>query len=281
MGGTILMGHKATGLYWDNHSQQWRLSAQSGNDTSIARTFTTDHVISSAPIRELVQSIQPRLSENTIKSAKSLGYRDFLTVTLVLKGEELFDDNWIYIHDPSVKVGRIQNFKSWSPEMVPAPEYNCYGLEYFCFEGDGLWSKPDADLISLARSELKKIGLGSQCEFVKGYVVRQAKAYPIYDEHYLTHVDTIRSELEEKLPNLHLVGRNGMHKYNNQDHAIMTSMLTVQNIVEGQRLYDVWQVNQDAEYHESGDRPAEETSTSGLRGVPSRIKIKINDKDVA
>lgn len=257
MGGKILMGHKAESIAFDPASGKWRLTA--GNETILA-----DHVISSAPMRELVHSITPALSAKTQASAKALGYRDFLTVTLVLKGEELFDDNWIYIHDPAVKVGRIQNFKSWSPEMVPSPEYSCYGLEYFCFEGDGLWNMSDADLIDLARTEMSKIRLGADCEFVKGYVVRQPKAYPIYDEHYLSHVDTIRSELEAKLPTLHLVGRNGMHKYNNQDHAIMTAMLTVENILAGRRVFDVWQVNQDAEYHEAGARIE-------LRAVPSRV----------
>jgi len=270
MGGKIHMGQKATSLFWDESSQKWTLATQSATDFSSSTTLTVDHVISSAPIRDLVHSIQPSLSERTLQSAKSLGYRDFLTVTLVLKGAPLFNDNWVYIHDPSVKVGRIQNFKSWSPEMVPDPSYNCYGLEYFCFEGDGLWTAKDAELIELARKELSEIGLGTQCEFVKGYVVRQPKAYPVYDENYLHHVETIRNELETQLPTLHLVGRNGMHKYNNQDHAIMTSMLTVQNILAGKRIYDVWQVNQDAEYHEAGARPSTPGST-GIRDVPSRI----------
>jgi protoporphyrinogen oxidase len=270
MGGTILMGKKVTSLTWDKKSKVWTVLARSTSNPSERITLTADHVISSAPMRELIHSIEPALSSKVVQSASSLGYRDFITVTLVLRGEELFDDNWIYIHDPSVKVGRVQNFKSWSPEMVPDSSYGCYGLEYFCFEGDGLWTKNDGELIDMARVELQKIGLGGQSEFIKGYVVRQPKAYPVYDEHYLGHVETIRSELEATFPTLHLVGRNGMHKYNNQDHAIMTAMLTAENILAGKRMYDVWQVNQDAEYHESGARPSQE-SVSGLRAVPSKV----------
>lgn len=270
MGGKILMGQKVTSLAWDDTRKKWTVLARSAKNPAEKLSLKADHVISSAPMRDLVQSIEPPLPSKVIQSASALGYRDFLTVTLVLKGEELFEDNWIYIHDPSVKVGRIQNFKSWSPEMVPDSSYGCYGLEYFCFEGDGLWNMSDSELIAMARTELRKIGLGKDSEFIKGYIVRQPKAYPVYDEHYLGHVETIRSELETNLPSLHLVGRNGMHKYNNQDHAIMTAMLTAENILAGKRVYDVWQVNQDAEYHEAGARP-DSSSVSGLRAVPSKV----------
>jgi protoporphyrinogen oxidase len=268
MGGIILKGQKASSLTWNNESRSWTVQTTSANGDGKTEIIEADHVISSAPIRELIPAIQPALSSQTVKAAASLGYRDFITVVLILKGEELFDDNWIYIHDPSVKVGRIQNFKSWSPEMVPDESYGCYGLEYFCFEGDGLWTSPDENLVELAKKELYQIGLGRDSQFIRGYVVRQPKAYPVYDEDYSRHVDTIRTELEQRLPSLHLVGRNGMHKYNNQDHAIMTAMLTAQNILAGKKVYDVWQVNQDAEYHEEGSTPS---STSGLRDVPKRV----------
>lgn len=273
MGGEILMGQRVDSLSWDARASRWTIVT---NTNPMAKhdaptRIVADHVISSAPMRELIPAIAPALSDQAIKSSQALGYRDFLTVTLVSKGKELFADNWIYIHDPSVKVGRIQNFKSWSPEMVPDLSYNCYGLEYFCFEGDGLWTAKDGDLIALARSEMNKLGLASPAEFVQGYVVRQPKAYPVYDEHYASHVENIRAEIDARLPTLHLVGRNGMHKYNNQDHAIMTAMLTVQNILAGKKVYDVWQVNQDAEYHESGPRPSPDAGASGLRDVPNRL----------
>jgi protoporphyrinogen oxidase len=214
--------------------------------------------------------VKPAFSERSRRAAESLQYRDFITVALVLKERDRFRDNWIYIHDPEVKVGRIQNFRSWSPEMVPDPELACYGLEYFCFEGDGMWNSSDAELRALAERELTQIGLAEPGDVVDGCVVRQPKAYPVYDDDYSRHVATIRSEIEDRYPGLHLVGRNGMHKYNNQDHAMMTAMLTVRNIIARERIYDVWHVNQDAEYHESGSA-GQQVSTSGLRAVPGKL----------
>ncbi len=155
--------------------------------------------------------------------------------------------------------------------MVPGPDKVCYGLEYFCFEHDGLWNSSDSDLIELAKRELIQIGLAKQGDFIDGCVVRQKKAYPVYDDDYAWHVATVREELDHRYPNLHLVGRNGMHKYNNQDHAMMTAMLCVENILADTRLYDLWQVNSDAEYHEAGPAAAEETSGAALRLVPTRV----------
>jgi protoporphyrinogen oxidase len=222
-------------------------------------------------MRELICGLSPAVSEPTKRAAESLKYRDFLTVMLILKDREMFDDNWIYIHDPSVKVGRVQNFRSWSPEMVPETDKVCYGLEYFCFEHDGLWDSSDKDLIELAKRELIQIGLAKEGDFVDGCVVRQKKAYPVYDDDYARHVATIRQELDTRYPNLHLVGRNGMHKYNNQDHAMMTAMLCAENILAETKLYDLWQVNSDAEYHEGGSAAAEKTNGSALRLVPARV----------
>jgi protoporphyrinogen oxidase len=205
-------------------------------------------------VRELVEKIVPL--PISLFHARALRYRDFLTVALMVNKPDLFPDNWIYIHDPTVRVGRVQNFGSWSPEMVPAG-MSCLGLEYFCFEGDGLWASPDADLIALAKAECARIGLIGVADVVDACVVRQAKAYPVYDDDYRQNVQMVRRDLEQSYPTLHLVGRNGMHKYNNQDHAMMTAMLTARNIVAGERVYDVWNVNEDAEYHEAG--------SSGLR----------------
>jgi protoporphyrinogen oxidase len=221
-------------------------------------------------MRELVRGLTPPVTPSVRKAAESLKYRDFLTVMLIVRANDAFADNWIYIHDPSVKVGRIQNFRSWSPEMVPEPDKACYGLEYFCFEHDGLWDSSDEELIELAKRELVQIGLAKSGDVVDGCVVRQKKAYPVYDDDYARHVATIRDELEERYPNLHLVGRNGMHKYNNQDHAMMTAMLCVENILAEEKLYDLWQVNGDAEYHESGDAPEREHG-SAIRLVPMRV----------
>jgi protoporphyrinogen oxidase len=269
LGGKLEMGCRVTRCSYDETSGNWAVTYKDRQGD--LQTVDAEHIISSAPMRELVCGLSPSVSEQTKRAAASLKYRDFLTVMLILKDRRMFDDNWIYIHDPSVKVGRVQNFRSWSPEMVPDPDKVCYGLEYFCFEHDGLWDSNDSDLIELAKRELVTIGLAKEEDFVDGCVVRQKKAYPVYDDDYALHVATIREELDSRYPNLHLVGRNGMHKYNNQDHAMMTAMLCVENILADTRLYDLWQVNGDAEYHEAGPAAAEETAASGLRLVPTRV----------
>ncbi|HEV8618317.1 MAG TPA: NAD(P)/FAD-dependent oxidoreductase [Candidatus Udaeobacter sp.] len=269
MGGKLEMGCKVTRCSYDEASGSWTVEYKDQQDD--LQTIEAEHVISSAPMRELVCGLSPAVSERTKRAGKSLRYRDFLTVMLILKDRQMFDDNWIYIHDPSVKVGRVQNFRSWSPEMVPDPDKVCYGLEYFCFEHDGLWDSSDNDLIELARRELIQIGLAKEGDLIDGCVVRQKKAYPVYDDDYARHVAIIRQELDDRYPNLHLVGRNGMHKYNNQDHAMMTAMLCVENILADTKLYDLWQVNGDAEYHETGPAAAEETIGTGLRLVPTRV----------
>jgi protoporphyrinogen oxidase len=271
MGGAIHMGSKVVGCRWDGDEGLWNVSYQNADGARFA--IKAQHVISSAPMRLLAKGVTPALSEEAIKAAESLKYRDFLTVMLILKDDPNFTDNWIYIHDPGVKVGRVQNFKSWSPEMVPDPSMNCYGLEYFCFEGDGLWTSSDEALIDQAKRELEKIGLAKAADVVDGCVVRQVKAYPVYDDDYAKNVATVKDELEAKYPTLHLVGRNGMHKYNNQDHAMMTAMLCVQNILAERKIYDLWQVNQDAEYHESGTAGHQKTNgATGLRAVPTKVK---------
>ena len=184
----------------------------------------------------------------------------------MLNTTNVFADTWIYIHDPAVKVGRVQNFGSWSPEMVP-DGMSCLGLEYFCFEGDGLWRATDAELIAMATAEAAKIGLVAAENIVDACVVRQPKAYPIYDDHYRDHMAEIRRDLEANFATLHLVGRNGMHKYNNQDHAMMTAILTARNIIAGERIYDVWDVNEDAQYQEYGVSGA----LASERLVPRRL----------
>ena len=265
-GGEILMGHTMSKLSFDQTSKLWTIAAKTAAGET--KEFTARHVISSAPIRELISSIEPLPACKP--SADSLRYRDFITVSLVVNKPDLFPDNWIYIHEPKVKVGRIQNFRSWSPEMVPDANLACLGLEYFCFEGDGLWAASDADLIDLAKRELAIIGLATEDEVKDGCVVRQKKAYPVYDDAYKTHVETVRCELAANYPTLHLVGRNGMHKYNNQDHAMMTAMLTVQNIMAGETRFDIWNVNEDAEYHEAG-QSGENVALSSVRMVPRKV----------
>jgi protoporphyrinogen oxidase len=208
-----------------------------------------DAFVSTLPIRELVRLLAPAPPAHVREAAEGLSYRDFLTVGLVVDREDLFPDNWIYVHEPGVQVGRLQNFKNWSPSMVADPHRTGLGLEYFCFEGDGLWTRPDADLISLGTEELATLGICRPEEVRGGTVVRQPKAYPVYDDSYGERVGVIREWIERELPNLHLCGRNGMHKYNNQDHSMMTALLVARRITKRSQL-DPWNVNSDAEYQE-------------------------------
>jgi protoporphyrinogen oxidase len=268
-GGQVLMGRTVTACRFDSARNTWTVTTR--NATGRVEEFQGEHMISSMPIRELVAQIEPRLSSEAALAGKSLRYRDFLTVGLIVRDQGRFTDNWIYVHDPAVQVGRVQNYKSWSPEMVPDPAYSSYGLEYFCFEGDGLWTSPDEQLIALAKKEIQQINLANAENIVDGVVIRQKKAYPVYDDTYQQHVDTVRAALEKQFPTLHLVGRNGMHKYNNQDHAMMTAMLTAKNILAGNRQYDVWAVNQDAEYHEAGDAGAEGKKAACVERVPQAV----------
>ena len=266
LGGRVLMGREAVSLAYDAASRLWRVEARR-TDGSF-ETFSAAHVVSSAPIRELMNAIDPPPA--SLPAARQLGYRDFLTVVLIGRSAKELPDNWVYIHDPAVKVGRVQNFRSWSPEMIPDADSTCLGLEYFCFEGDGVWSAADADLIELAKREIGRIGLMDAAEVVDACVVRQEKAYPIYDDHYRRHVADVRADVAAHYPGLHLAGRNGMHKYNNQDHAMMTGWLTALNIVAGEPRFDVWEVNEDAEYSEAGVAGAQQALTS-VRLTPQRV----------
>ncbi len=274
-GGEVLMGHAVVALDYNAAGESWQVCCRASD--GCRRTLHASHVISSAPLRQLAAGLSPALSAEAASAAASLKYRDFLVVALILKDRRLFPDNWIYIHDPSVKVGRIQNFKSWSPEMVPDPSLCCYGLEYFCFEGDGLWTAANEELLALATRELVQLGFAASEDVLDGHVVRQAKAYPVYDADYAVHVETVRQETAALFPTLHFIGRNGMHKYNNQDHAMMTAMLTVENILAGKKRHDVWNVNQDAEYHETqGEVTTNKTASvasSGLRSVPTKLGV--------
>jgi protoporphyrinogen oxidase len=228
-------------------------------------TYKGDQFLSSMPLRLLIEGLEPAAPDNVMKAAQSLEYRDYLTVVLMLKVDNLFPDNWIYIHDPNVKVGRIQNYKNWSIEMVPDPSYTCLGLEYFCTVGDSLWEMSESQLVELGVQELTALGLASADLMQDGTVVRMPRAYPVYDDAYQQNVDTIREFLRENVPNLQVMGRNGMHRYNNQDHAMWTGILAARNAL-GQGPYDLWRVNADAEYLEEDSREVSEG-----RLVPSKL----------
>ena len=209
--------------------------------------YDADHVISSMPLGQLLTSMRPAPPAEVLDAAASLRYRDFLTVALVVPADQAFPDNWIYVHEPAVRLGRIQNFGAWSPAMVK-DGWTCLGLEYFVFEGDEMWEMADDDLIRLGQAELGKLGLVDPDVVEAGYVVRMPKAYPLYDDTYKAQVEIMRAWIEEHTPNVYPVGRNGMHRYNNQDHSMYTAMLTVENILGAD--HDIWSVNVDAEYHE-------------------------------
>jgi protoporphyrinogen oxidase len=235
--------------------------------------FRGTHFISSMPIRELVQALDPAPPEKILNAASNLRYRDFLIVSLIVNRKEVAPDNWIYVHEPGVKVGRIQNFKNWSPAMVPDQSKTCLGMEYFVFENDALWSSSDLQLIEMAKREIVQLGLVRPEEIEDGTVVRMAKAYPMYDEEWSKRVDAIRTYLAENMQNLQLVGRNGMHKYNNQDHSMMTALYAARNICGAN--YDLWAVNTEPEYHEEKKEECKGDTASKARepayAEPARV----------
>ena len=230
-----------------------------GNTTT--EVLPAGEVISSMPLPQLVLAMDPPAPAHVQDAARALSHRDFLTVALVVPEAEGFPDNWIYVHSPEARVGRVQNFGSWSPYLVKDGR-TCLGLEYFVNEGDDLWTSTDDDLVALATKELELLGLVGAGSVERGYVVRMPKAYPVYDEGYDRQVDVIRGWLAEATPNVHPVGRNGMHRYNNADHSMVTAMLTVENIVDGTD-HDVWSVNVEEDYHEQGSAPDADGRTTG------------------
>jgi protoporphyrinogen oxidase len=205
-------------------------------------------VISSLPLRTVIGLAEPGPPEDVVEAAAGLRYRDFVCVALVLEGRELFPDNWIYVHEPGVRVARVQNFRAWSEAMVPDPDRSSVGMEYFCFEGDDTWCCDDAELVELAGDEFAAIGLGNRERVVGGHVMRAPKAYPIYDEAFVERVACIRRWLD-RVDGLQQVGRNGLHRYNNSDHSMLTAMRAVENL-DGAG-HDLWSVNADSWYHET------------------------------
>jgi protoporphyrinogen oxidase len=262
MGGTITMNTGVTAI----HREGDRATAVTVTDDSGAqRRMPADHVISSMPMSTLLKVMDPQPPADVLAAANDLQYRDFLTVALVVPQEFSFPDNWIYIHEPGVKVGRIQNFGSWSPYLVKEGR-TCLGLEFFVFEGDDMWTKSDEDLIKQATAELETLGLVREGAVESGYVVRMPKAYPTYDQYYKRNVEILREWLAAHASNVYPVGRNGMHRYNNQDHSMLTAMLTAQNILD-QTTHDVWSVNVEEEYHEEKSDGADQDKAAGEHGT--------------
>jgi len=262
-GGTVLMESKVTSIERDD----------SGATDVVARTsdgemrLSARHIVSSMPISSLVRVMDPPAPAEVLAAANDLRYRDFLTVALVVPESFSFPDNWIYIHAPEVRVGRVQNFGSWSPYLVKDGR-TCLGLEYFVNQHDDLWDSSDEELIALAQKEITSLGLVTGDVFEAGYVVRMPKAYPVYDEFYKANVDVIRAWLAEAVPNVHPVGRNGMHRYNNADHSMMTAMLTARNILGANPPHDVWDVNVEEDYHEEQRTTVTDTPVGTGRDAP-------------
>ena len=209
-------------------------------------------IVSRDPLQcsELVLSLRPEPPPEIVAAARRLRYRELCLVALILDDAQPFPDNWIYLHDPGTRAGRVQNFAAWSPDMV-VPGTTCLGVEYFCFEGDEIWEMPDADAVRLATRELARIGLVNPERVVDGVKVRVPRAYPMYDANYAAAVAVIRPYLE-RFDNLQTCGRNGLHRYNNQDHSMWTAILATLNVTDG-RSFDVWSVNVDEDYLEHGE----------------------------
>jgi protoporphyrinogen oxidase len=243
-GGEIRLGAPVEGL----EHEAGRLTAVRAGGERLA----VSAAISSIPLRTTVGVAEPAPPPAVIDAAAGLRYRDFLTVALQVDGEPPFPDNWVYVHDPRARVGRIQNFRAWSPWMTPDPRRSCLGLEYFCFEGDDLWSSSDEELVGLGRREVAALGLVDPERVVGGHVVRVPKAYPVYDAEYAGRVETIRGWLD-RFSNLQQIGRNGLHRYNNSDHSMLTAMRAVENLLDGAG-HDVWAVNADSVYHERDEQ---------------------------
>jgi protoporphyrinogen oxidase len=274
-GGTVTLGARVTRLVHDGR----RVTAVEYTVDGRPERIACAHVISTMAVPALVEALDPPLPPEIAAQARRLHHRDFLTVALMLDQRDVFADNWIYIHDPSVRVGRIQNFKNWSPEMVPDQAWTCLGLEYFCTAGDDLWGMPDDQLVALARKELAQIGLGDPATVRRGVVVRAPQAYPVYDRGYADALQAVRGGLAG-LANLQLVGRNGMHKYNNQDHSMLTAILAARNVL-GEH-YDVWQVNVEEEYHEhaaeGAAHPEFGNAVTALASTQPRVPARISSE---
>ncbi len=228
--------------------------------------FDGGRFISSMALRDLILALDPPPPDEVLRAAAGLAYRDFLSVVLIVDRPEVFPDNWIYIHSPKVKMGRIQNYKNWSPHMVPDPSMTALGLEYFLWDSDSEWNWPNAQLIDLGTRECAALGLIRPGEVRDATVVRAEKAYPVYDHDYQRLLRIIRDYLAH-FENLQTIGRNGLHRYNNQDHSMLTGLYAAQNILDGQPR-DVWSVNTEQSYHEEAEPGSD--GLSGDRLTPAK-----------
>jgi len=244
LGSNIQLNHEVIRVEWKENDIDAVITRDASDNE---HRFEGSYYFSSMGLQDLIQVMGEAVPESVKKAAAHLGYRDFIMIALIIKQENVNPDNWIYIHDDSVQVGRIQNFKNWSPALVPNSSTSCLGLEYFCYKNDSFWSKTDSELLEQAKEELEKLKLTKKSDMLDGKVIRVAQAYPIYDSQYQLHVNTVR-EFLSSFKNLQLMGRNGMHKYNNQDHAMLSAILAVENSLGAH--HNTWSVNTAEEYHE-------------------------------
>lgn len=263
-GGTVCLNSAVAGIRREGQ----RIVSVEVEQNGRRRAIQGTDFISSMPITQFLQWLDPPPPPEVLQAARRLNYRDFLTVCLIVNKKDLFPDNWIYVHDPAVKVGRIQNYKNWSQDMVPTLEKTSLGLEYFCNEGDALWQMADAELIELGKREMAQLGMARYEDIEDGCVFRVEKTYPVYDSAYTDHLQTIKDYVAT-LENFQTIGRNGLHRYNNQDHAMLTGMYAVRNMLLGAQ-YDLWAVNAEQEYLEE-QRVRREAVVETVREVLAHV----------
>jgi len=246
MGGKVKLNSRVTKV---NHDNFYVRSIEYIDEKGNVQVEEGTDFISSMPITELLKALNPKPPEDVMRAAENLGYRSIITVDIIIDKKDVFPDNWIYIHSPEVKLGRIQNFKNWSSSMVPDQSKTSLGLEYFCTEGDELWNMPDEELFKLASSEIEKIKICKSSDIIDYVIIKVPKAYPVYMTGYRKYMDIIE-EYAKKFSNLQFVGRYGMFKYNNMDHSIMTGIYAAKNIIQNNYSFDTWSINTEPEYHE-------------------------------
>ncbi|MCS7315474.1 MAG: hypothetical protein RMI94_09485 [Bryobacterales bacterium] len=252
MGGRAILEAPVERIFW---APGRVVAVQAGG-----RLWRAEQFISSIVLADLIRALDPDPPRNLREKAVDFHHRDFLTVALMVEGRDLFPDQWIYVHEPALRVGGIQNDNNWSPEMSPDRARTCLGMEYFCSAGDPLWRMDDADLIELARRQLETLGLVPALRVSDSAVVRMQRAYPVCDGPYEAALQSVRDFLAD-VPNLRVLGRDGMHRYNNQDHSMLTGVLAARN-VPGAR-YALWSVDVDEEYLEQGSAPDKENLLAG------------------
>ena len=242
----VELNHRVTSIV---HSDG-RVHKIAVNADGVSAEYDVDGVLSSIPLSDLVLALEPAAPDHVLDAARALKYRDLCVVVLILDGDAPFRDNWVYVHDPTTQAGRVQNFGAWSESMV-RPGTTCLGVEYFCFAGDAIWELPADEAVALASQELARIGLIDSSRVVDGLKIQVPKAYPVYDESFRGDLDVLQAYLAG-FENLQTCGRNGLHRYNNQDHSMWTAILATLNLAAG-ASYDVWTVNTEADYLEEGD----------------------------